>query len=346
MLYFENLYVSNEVKDLPLAIEIESKISFKNKHFVDGENHAGNGILLANNKGRFIKPCPGQKGSVCCNYWVVEWGLGCPFKCEYCILQNYAKAGDVTLFLNFEDCKKELIELRKNLKGTLRIGTGQFGDPLGLEDIFPLNREMIKWTENMPDTTLEIKSKSDDISVMLEADVASHVTLAFSLNPQEIIEAFEHGAASLKNRLSAAVKAANSKKCDLAFHFDPIIPVVDWKRKYAEVFDLMHEMIGDLRVKWISLGTFRFPIGFQEYVEKYHPNTCIFLEEYHHSFDGKLRYFRPFREEIYKFAIDNLKQYFPDTSIYMCMESSDVWERVAGKRFKTPDLKAYLDKQV
>lgn len=346
MLQFENLYVSNEVLNHPLTTEIKRKISFKNAHLVEGEVHPGNGILLAKNKGRFLKPCPGQKGSVCCNYWVVEWGLGCPFKCEYCILQNYARAGDVTLFLNWDDCKSELLDLREKAKGVLRIGTGQFGDPLGLESIYPLNAQMIEWTKDMPETTLEIKSKSNDVSCIMNAKNAEHVTLGFSLNPDEIVTKFEHGSASLTARLKAAAKAAEEKKCDLAFHFDPIIPIEEWKSKYLRVFEQMHEYIGKFKVKWISLGTFRFPVGFQEYVEQYHPKTCIFLEEYHPSFDGKIRYFRPFREEIYKFARENLLRLFPETSVYMCMESPDVWERVTGNRFLSPDLRNYLDSQV
>jgi spore photoproduct lyase len=345
-LHFENLFISKEVLNDPLVAEIKNKITFNNLVEVEGENHPGNGLLLTNNKGAYIKPCPGQKGSVCCGYWVVEWGMGCPFQCEYCILQNYAIAGDITLFLNWDKCHQELIEWRKKYSGKLRLGTGQFGDPLGLEEIFPLNAKMIEWTADMEDVCLEIKSKSDYINPVLEAKDAKHVTLAFSLNPQSIVDRFEHGASSLVDRLEAAQKAAATKGCSLAFHFDPLIPVKNWKEEYTEVFKLMAKYVSNYDVKWISVGTFRFPKGFQDYVEKYHPGTGIFIEEFYHSFDGKIRYFRPFREEIYTFAREGLQPLFPNTEVYMCMESQDVWERVAGQQVDSSVLKVFLDKQV
>ncbi|HNX74623.1 MAG TPA: radical SAM protein [Candidatus Rifleibacterium sp.] len=340
---FNNLFVAADVAELPLAKSIRGQVGFKHQLEISGEQHPGDGLLLARNHGAFIKPCPGQKGSVCCGYWVVEWGMGCPFGCEYCIIQNYTRAGDITLFLNWEDCHREIIDLRKQVKGPIRLGTGQFGDPLALEKIFPLNAAIIDWTAGMPDFTVEIKSKSAYIEPVLRANDARHVTLAFSLNPQEIIDRLEHGAASLEERLHAAATAVRSAGCRLAFHFDPVIPVPDWKAKYSEVFKIMDKHLRGLPVNWISLGTFRFPKGFQEYVEKYHPETGIFAEEFYPSADGKIRYFRPFREEIYSFMRAGLHEFFADAPVYMCMETPEVWERLEHRAFGGSDLKKLLD---
>jgi spore photoproduct lyase len=346
MLRFQNVYLAPEVKDLPQTRHILERISFDRIIEYSGENHPGNGLLLTRNNGAFIKPCPGQKGSVCCGYWVVEWGMGCPFACEYCIIQNYTQAGDITLYLNWEDCRKEIIELRQRISGPIRLGTGQFGDPLALEEIFPLNAAIIAMTAGMPDFTVEIKSKSNYIAPVLRAADARHVTLAFSLNPQEIIDRLEHGATSLVDRLAAAKNAAETKNCRLAFHFDPLIPIADWQKKYSEVFALMHDYLENLPISWISVGTFRFPKGFHEYVEKYHPDTGIFAEEFYPSADGKIRYFRPFREEIYRFARSGLNACFPDVPVYMCMETPEVWERLVQREFSSRDLKQLLDSRV
>lgn len=346
MLHFKNLYIDKRVKDYPLAKKIASAVEYDEMHEVDSEQHPGNGLLLTINRGAFIKPCPGQKGSVCCGYWVVEWGMGCPFGCEYCIIQNYTGAGDITLFLNWEDCQREILALREKVSGPIRLGTGQFGDPLALESIFPLNAAIIDWTTSMRDFTLEVKSKSADIRAIMQAKDASHVTLAFSLNPQEYIDRLEHGAASLHDRLTAAATAARATGCALAFHFDPLLPLNDWQQKYSEVFALMHRHLQGFKINWISLGTFRFPKGFQENVEKYHPDTGIFAEEFYPSTDGKIRYFRPFREEVYNFARTGLQQYFADVPIYMCMETPEVWERLKKQSFGSGDLKKKLDRSL
>ena len=62
-LHFENLFISKEVLNNPLVSEIKNKITFNNLVEVEGENHPGNGLLLTNNKGVYIKPCPGKKAA-------------------------------------------------------------------------------------------------------------------------------------------------------------------------------------------------------------------------------------------------------------------------------------------
>ena len=337
-LFYENLYIDRDVVDDPLVLSIKSKIDYKNEAIVDGELHPGNGLLLAKNKGKFIKVCPCRCEKTWCGYWVVEWGFGCPFECEYCIVQNYQRAGDATLYVNFDDCRREIEDLRKNVKGAIRLGTGHFGDPMGFEEIYPLNQAIIEWTKDMPDFTVEVKTKSNYIAPILKLHNAKNLTMAYSLNTIESANALEHRTASIEERLAAARDAAKASNCNLAFHFEPIIPVKDWKSKYVEVFELMNKYLEGLEISWISLGTFRFPKGFQEYVELYHPNTGIFAEEFYPCSDGKIRYFRPLREELYTFIRNETIKRYPDVVVYLCMETPEVWERVVGHKMKTSDL--------
>ncbi len=337
-LYYENLYIGRDVVNEALVQSIKKKIDFKNEIIVDGELHPGNGLLLARNKGKFIKVCPCRCEKTWCGYWVVEWGFGCPFECEYCIVQNYQRAGDATLYVNFEDCRREIEELRKNIKGAIRLGTGHFGDPMGFEEIYPLNSAIIEWTKDMPDFTVEIKTKSDYIEPILKLRNAKNVTMAYSLNTVESCARLEHKTASIEQRLMAARDSVNASNCNVAFHFEPIIPIDNWKSKYLEIFDMIEKYLKGIEISWISLGTFRFPKGFQEYVEMYHPNTGIFKEEFYACSDGNIRYFRPLREELYKFIWNEVEKRYPDTVVYLCMESPEVWERLAGHQMTSVEL--------
>lgn len=345
-LFYENLYIGRDVVDDPLVESIKQKIDYKNEVIVDGELHPGNGLLLAKNKGKFIKPCPCRCEKTWCGYWVVEWGFGCPFGCEYCIVQNYQRAGDATLYVNFEDCRKEIEALRKNVKGAIRLGTGHFGDPMGFEEIYPLNAAIIEWTKDMPDFTVEIKTKSNYIEPILKLRNAKNVTMAYSLNTLESCARLEHRTSGIEERLVAARDAAKASGCNLSFHFEPLIPIQDWKAKYIEIFELMEKYLRGLEVSWISMGTFRFPKGFQEYVELYHPNTGIFAEEFYACSDGKIRYFRPLREELYRFIWDEVKKRYPEAVVYMCMESPEVWERLVGHKMTPVELYNQMSSRV
>ena len=345
-LYYENLYIGRDVVNFPLVESIRNKIEFKKEQIVDGELHPGNGLLLAKNKGKFIKVCPCRCEKTWCGYWVVEWGFGCPFACEYCIVQNYQRAGDATLYVNFEDCKKEIEDLRKNIKGSIRLGTGHFGDPMGFEEIYPLNQKIVEWTNNMSDFTVEVKTKSDYISPMLKYKNTKNLTMAYSLNTIESYQKLEHKTSSIENRIIAARDIHNATNCNIAFHFEPIIPINDWKNKYIEIFDLLEKYLNGIEISWISLGTFRFPKGFQEYVELYHPDTGIFAEEFYPCADGKIRYFRPLREGLYSFIRNVIIKRFPNCQTYLCMETPEVWERIVGHKMTPTELFEQMSQRV
>lgn len=342
MIAFENIYLTPEVADLERVREIIKRVPHKNLLQANGENHPGNGLLLAANRGSFIKPCPGQKGNVCCGYWVLEWGMGCIFRCQYCVLQNYIPPGDVTWFMNWPDCHRELDELREKIKGPIRIGSGEFGDSLALEELFPLNAEIIDHASRLPEVTVELKTKSDAISSLQDLPHKEHVIISFSLNPQSFISRVDLGAASLKARLDAA-RVASEWGYKIAFHFDPLLPFEGWRDAYTEVLNEMKTIFHGNRIAWVSLGTFRFPKGFQDIAEQNHPGTEIFREEFYPCSDGKMRFFRPLREEMYRFMLDQISRLLPQTKAYLCMESPDVWERTTGKPWNSCDLKCLLD---
>jgi hypothetical protein len=43
-----------------------------------------------------------------------------------------------------------------------------------------------------------------------------------------------------------------------------------------------------------------------------------------------MRYFKPIRIEMYGTMIDWIRHFSRDVSVYLCMESSEVWEKTLG----------------
>lgn len=57
----------------------------------------------------------------------------------------------------------------------------------------------------------------------------------------------------------------------------------------------------------------------------------MFFNEFITGLDGKARYFRTQREEMYHYVYNELmKKVSPDTCIYFCMESEEMWRAVMG----------------
>ena len=66
-------------------------------------------LVLSGFKGDFLKKCPGTKGFICCNYYVLNLTTNCPLDCTYCILQEYLKNNPVLkIYVNVKDALKQV----------------------------------------------------------------------------------------------------------------------------------------------------------------------------------------------------------------------------------------------
>jgi spore photoproduct lyase len=118
----------------------------------------------------------------------------------------------------------------------------------------------------------------------------------------------------------------------VAFHFDPLILHHGWQEGYAGVIDLLSGKISSDRIAWISLGTLRFPPALKEIMSKRHPDSRLLYEEFVRGLDGKFRYFKPLRLELFRFTAEHLRKALGrEVPLYLCMESAEVWRRVLKK---------------
>ena len=53
-------------------------------------------------------------------------------------------------------------------------------------------------------------------------------------------------------------------------------------------------------------------------------------EEFILAADGKMRYLRPIRVEMYTHMLETIRRFDPDPPVYFCMESPRVWKEVFG----------------
>ncbi len=136
-------------------------------------------------------------------------------------------------------------------------------------------------------------------------------------------------ASSLKQRLEAASRC-QEWGYRLAFHFDPLLAYSEWKSGYAEVVARLFAVVDPSVIAWISLGSLRFMPPLKAIVRQHHPRSTILVEEFVPGLDGKLRYFRDLRVEMYSRLKDLLLKVSPDLCIYLCMESNDVWREALG----------------
>ena len=288
-------------------------------------------LYLGKHKGEFFKKCPGSEGQVCCNYFVVNFASNCPMDCSYCYLQEYlADNASLKVFSNTTDLIEEADHILTKHRGMFfRVGTGEITDSLALERYIGMAAELIPYFAEQPNVLLELKTKSDCVDGLLDLNSKGRVVVAWSMNPQKVIDRDEQGTASLIERLSAARRCQNAGY-RLGFHFDPMIEYPGWETDYQEMVEQTFAAVDWRRIAWISLGVLRDTPSLKRIMRARFPRTQLLTGEQVLCPDGKLRYFQPLRVHMYRKMVHWIRRAAPTVKIYLCMESREVWEQVFG----------------
>ncbi len=343
---FEQVLIATEVAHLPATEKILARLGpiqtdvvtlGEQKQIVrqllwqrDSFAHGKRVLWLTKGKGRFMHACPGTQKSYCCNYFVMDLVENCPFDCTYCYLQNHLTSPFMRLHVNSDDFLSELHTIfQASPNKQFRVGTGELADSLALDAITDHGRELVRFFRKYKNATLELKTKSDYVDNLLKVDPQGSTVVGWSINPRSIVDADEHGTASLEARLQAAAKVA-AAGYQVAFHFDPIIRFPGWNFQYLALIKEITARFASEKIAWISLGTLRYPKGLKRVVLQRHPQSQLPLGEFIAGVDAKERYPAQQRMDVYERMMRWLRPRWPQVPIYLCMENPTIWQRLYG----------------
>lgn len=301
-------------------------------------------IRLLRHKGAFVKPCPGTKEYVCCNLEILHIGQGCPMDCRYCALQFYFNRPVMEVFVNHDDMLGELDDYcQSSGKSFHRFCTGEFTDSLALDSLTGLSSRLIEIIGRRNNASLEIKTKTDSVRPLLQLKPEGNIVVSFSMNSAEINRDEEIRAATIQQRLKAA-SLLEASGYRLGFHFDPIVPVGNWKESYSETITRIFDWVSPSSVVWISLGVLRFQPALKDIVTSRFGPLDYFHDAFNPGLDGKSRLFVSRRIDVYRFLTDRIRSISPEARIYLCMESPEVWQDALGIQMNSSqELSDYLD---
>jgi spore photoproduct lyase len=233
--------------------------------------------------------------------------------------------------------------LDKNKDRPIRIGTGELGDSLVVDHLTGNSKALISYFKNKPNVIFELKTKTVNIENILDSEPAPNIVISWSLNSSKMAESEEQGSPAPEERLHAAQRVVD-KGFRVGFHFDPLILYPGCEKDYSDVAENLLEHIDPARMAWISLGSLRFPPPLKEIIQERFPKTKIIYSEMIKGKDGKLRYFKPLRLELYKNVVRAIKKRGGrQVPLYFCMEGKSIWREVLGWVPKGKErLEAYL----
>jgi spore photoproduct lyase len=278
-------------------------------------------LFLGKKKGTLVKEAPDAYGLAGEPHYYFIHAYNCIYECEYCYLQGYFQSPDIVLFLNHDEIAIEIESvIKRHPDQTVWFHAGEFSDSLALTHLtgeLPFYFELFK---RNPQAKLELRTKSANIKELKKLSALENVITSFSLSPQNRIKATDLKTPSLKHRLSA-MRELQHLGHPVAIHLDPIIHEDNFLETYKELFDELNEYLDLTSLAYVSMGVVRFTSKVFHQVKKNYPHSELLAAEFHSSFDGKVRYPRPFR----LWLLGKIKQLalqsgLEEEQIYLCME--------------------------
>ncbi len=286
-----------------------------------------------------------SEGTRCCNLWTLDAVNSCGFDCSYCSIQSFYKQDKIGFDKNFA---KNLKNLKLDPNKTYHIGTGQSSDSLMWGNKNGILDALCEFAKDNPNVILEFKTKSKNISYLLENDLPKNIIATWSLNTKTIIENEEHLTASLDARLASA-KALSDKGVLVGFHFHPMVVYENYLQEYQGLFKRLTDTFSPDDVALVSFGTLTYIKPVINKLRKRSFSSKI-LQMPFYDINGKFSYSYEQKKELFKNAYDSLRPWHDKVYFYMCMEDKRLWKDVFGYEYQSneemeEDMKrAYFEK--
>lgn len=276
--------------------------------------YAQQNLILAKKHGTFLY----EGAPVCHNFgserfFYTAMAINCLYNCEYCWLKGMYSSANLVLFVNLEDAFAET-ELRLN-EGPMYLSLSFESDLVPLESI---TLQISRWNAFIkahPGLTAEIRTKCGTTALYETLEPNDRLITAFTLSPQTLIDAMEHGTSSLEQRLQA-INSAMRNGFPVRICFDPMIRIPDWKDAYTSLVQTVAKEIDLSAVKDFSIGTYRQSDTYQRRMRKRFPASAVIQYPYETA-NGYCQYPEREKTEMEQFLKHALLQHVSEEQIYL-----------------------------
>ena len=278
------------------------------------DQYARQNLILAEKHGTFL-----YEGAPVCHdfgnrrFFYTAMAINCLYNCEYCWLKGMYNSANLVLFVNLEDAFQETEQRLE--EGPMYLSLSFESDLVPLE---PFTHQITRWNafvHQHAGLTAEIRTKCGSTAIYETLEASDRFITAFTLSPQVLIDAMEHGTSSLAQRLDA-VNAAMRNGFPVRICFDPMIRIPDWKTAYEELIHTVTDKVDLSAVKDFSIGTYRQSDTYQRRMRRRFPASAV-LQYPYETKNGYCQYPEPEKTEMEQFLKHALLQYVREEQIYL-----------------------------
>ena len=264
-----------------------------------------------------------EGGNACPNYWHFSPYGFCPYGCHYCYLAGTPGvwfSPTVKIFLNLEEILGEVDRTATRLGRPTAFYLGKLQDSLAMEPLSGYARTMVPFFARHPYARMVILTKSADVENLLDLDHAGRTILSWTVNAPEVALRFEKNTPDVAARLGAMRRCAQAGY-PVRVVVMPIIPLADWQETYGRFLLTLLESVPLSRITLGSICSYPQAQRLMELkLGKQNAISTLLDRGPAKSDDGRLRFSRTTREEVYRYLVEHIRRKRPDLEIGLCLE--------------------------
>lgn len=273
-------------------------------------------LILAAKRGKRVHETPPGYGIGGTRNYYFAHMLNCVYDCRYCFLQGMYRSANHVVFVNFDDFFDDIDAIAAESEDASWFFSGYDCDSLALDPLTGFVDAMLDRLADVDNAYLELRTKSVQIRPLLKRQPSARVVVAFSLSPQAIVTAEEHGTPSLQQRLDA-LRALQEQGWPIGLRFDPVLAARNAKALYGEFFDTVFKALDMTQVHSATLGSFRLPAAFHEKLVRLYPDSRLLAAPVQQR-DGQLGYPQELESELLEFCENRILSALPAHRLFNC----------------------------
>jgi len=270
-----------------------------------------------------------EKGNACPNYWHFSPYGFCPYGCRYCYLAGTPGvkfSPSVKIYVNLPEILLEIDRIARRQQRPTAFYLGKLQDSLALDPLTAYSTVLVPFFAEHPWARLTLLTKSAHVDRLLDLEHREHSILSWSVNPPEVSAMFEENVPSIDERLEAMRHVAERGYPVRAIMM-PIIPIDGWQDVYTR---FTNRLLGAVPIRRLTLGGICIYRSARDLMERKMGTRNLVSERIDRASpmagDGRVRYPRSLRHEVYSMIIASARRLRPDLEIALCLEEEALWE--------------------
>ena len=276
----------------------------------------------------------GRHGGVCQPALELNIVDGCVFRCAYCGFGRY-----LIFYLDVERLMDGLDAVFARYPSQRLYKYSNMTDLPPFEPELDAIPPMVERFARESDRYLMLFTKSDNVSFLRGLDHRGQTIISWSITCDTASRQVDKRTPTMHERIEAMAQMQTAGY-HVRARLSPVVPVVNWREEYAELFELL---LSRVRPDVITLEL----LGWMEFDDLLAMFDRAFLDSAALEGAEKARTeladvgWGPFtqetHEEIYRFCVETVRQLSPDTPVSVCHGTTATWEELGSQMRMGPE---------